>query len=74
MPTPQPRLDDPGCPCLALLTTNVEQDLERACASGGHSASPVFNLVVGNRALRIALLRGPVDEIVELIEVQRSRA
>jgi hypothetical protein len=70
--TPRPMLDDSGFPCLALLTTNLEQDVKRACEHGGHSPTAPFVLTVNHRPLKVGLLRGPSDELIELIEIQRS--
>ena len=64
-------LDVAGFPCLALLTNRLDEDLERACDSGGHSPSEAFAIEVDGNLLKVVLLRGSSDELVELIEVHR---
>lgn len=61
-------LDAPGFPCLALLTNRLPEDLEQARQAGGHDISDTFELQPHERRLKIALLRGPANEIIELIQ------
>jgi hypothetical protein len=70
---PRTMLDDAGFPCLALITNRLEEDLRAACEHGGHETVGPFDAAVHGRALRIALLRGPGDELIELIEFLRDR-
>jgi hypothetical protein len=66
-----PYLDDPGFPCLALLTNSLSKDMERALEAGGVSCGSHFETMVNDKCLQIALLRGPCGEPVELIEFKR---
>lgn len=61
-------LDDRGASCLALVSTEIDADLLRVREQGGDVISEPFELHVGGRNLRIALIRGPSGEIVELIQ------
>jgi hypothetical protein len=65
-------LDDAGFSCVALLSNRLDDDLRRAVAAGGRAVGDPFELTVNRRALRIALLRGPAGELVELIQPLRS--
>jgi catechol 2,3-dioxygenase-like lactoylglutathione lyase family enzyme len=67
----EPCLDDPGFPCLALLTNELETDLQRALDAGGEKCGTHFETMVNDKSLRIALLRGPCGEPIELIEFKR---
>ncbi len=67
-------LDDPGFPCLALITTDIETDLQRLEKTGAREVSSPFSLPMNGKILRVAMLRGPSDEIVELIEFKASKA
>jgi catechol 2,3-dioxygenase-like lactoylglutathione lyase family enzyme len=70
----KPFLDDAGSSCVALLCNNIAADLARAGRCGGQTPSPVFSSRVNGRELRIALLRGPSDEIIELIDLGAPHA
>ena len=63
-----PMLDDQGATCLALLSTDCESDAVRAGSASGGSTSQTFTLTVAEKPLRIALVRGPDGEIVEIIQ------
>jgi hypothetical protein len=71
LPAPTPYLDDGGFPCLALLTNKLDDDLARMLEHGG-STGGVFTLDVGGASKRIAILRGPSRELIELIEIPRK--
>jgi len=60
-------LDDSGFPCLALISSRLNKDRELALEMGSRGASSEFCLVVADNPLQIALLRGPDNELVELI-------
>ncbi|MEI7752744.1 MAG: hypothetical protein WCJ71_11740, partial [Candidatus Omnitrophota bacterium] len=66
-------LDAPGFRCLALITTDLVADLKKLAGVGGVEISEPFGLLMNQKMLRIALLRGPSDEIVELIEFKTSK-
>ena len=67
-----PHLDDAGFPCLALISNRVAEDQNNAIEMGGRDASEKFALEIGGKMLEIVVLRGPDNELVELIEFQRS--
>jgi hypothetical protein len=66
-----PYLDDAGFPCLALITTNLTEDVHKAVSEGALEASEPFSFVVGGKKLMIALLRGPGNELIELIQINK---
>lgn len=68
-----PCLDDPGFPCMGLLTTRLNEDLGRALCMGGRDASSIFRMKVGGKSLALAFLRAPDGHWVELIELVRER-
>ncbi len=70
-PPATPFLDDDGAACLALLSNRLEEDMSRALQCGGRSGAR-FAARVNGQDLRIGLLRGPSDELVELIEIQKG--
>jgi hypothetical protein len=63
-----PYLDEPGFPCLALISNSLSKDKEKARSTGARKVSDEFKLEVGGKLLTIVLLRGPDNEIVELID------
>ena len=65
-------LDDSGFPCLAVITNRLTEDQDTAMEMGGRDASEEFALEVGGKPLEIVVLRGPDNELVELIEFQHS--
>lgn len=67
-----PYLDSRGFSCVALISTSLEKDVGMSLDYGGHSPSAPFKLHVNDHDLRIALLRGPSDEIVEFIQIQEA--
>ncbi len=69
---PAPMLDSPGFPCLALLTTNIDDDLGRLAKAGNGEFLNPFNITVNGKTLRLAMLRGPDREILELIQFNRE--
>jgi catechol 2,3-dioxygenase-like lactoylglutathione lyase family enzyme len=62
-------LDEPGWTCAAMVSSDVEGDLLRLADCGASESTPPFEFAAGGRRLRIALVRGPAGEIVELIEL-----
>lgn len=69
---PIPMLDAAGFPCLALLSTSLEDDGRRLLEAGAHSATGAFEVSVNGKPLHVAVFRGPDDELIELIEIQRG--
>lgn len=61
-------LDDPGFPCLALLTNDIAAD----AAAVGRDAADAFGFRVGGRDLKVLVGRGRDGEPIELIEVSRG--
>lgn len=66
-----PYLDDAGFPCLAVITNRIADDQDVLLKMGGGDASKRFAIEVGGKMLGIVVLRGPDNELIELIEVQR---
>ena len=67
----KPFLDSPGFTCLAFLTNNLEQEVNRLADIGAREITEPFFLSVNNKPLKIVLLRGPSDELIELIQITR---
>ncbi len=70
-PCEKPFLDDSGFPCLALITNNIANDTAKALQAGGHSSAGEFISSVNGKILQIQLVRGPDQELIELIQFQR---
>jgi len=64
-------LDEPGFTCIALITTCLAEDHRLARAAGGRDGSLPFNIEVFGKPLTIVILRGPDNELIELIQFQR---
>lgn len=71
LPAKKPFLDDSGFSCLALITNNLKQDAAKMLQMGGHSSTSEFIASVNAKILKIELVRGPDQELIELIEIQR---
>jgi hypothetical protein len=69
---PEPALDAPGHPCVALVSNNVAADGERLMAEGASRRSGAFSLTIAGKPLRVEIFEGPSRELVELIELVRS--
>jgi catechol 2,3-dioxygenase-like lactoylglutathione lyase family enzyme len=67
-------LDAAGFPCLAVLTSNISRDADRLLEAGAHEPTGTFSVVVGGKPLQVALFRGPDDELIELVEIQKGRS
>ena len=61
-------LDSTGYPCLALLSSDIEADTRRAAAAGAVESSAIFDMVVGGKSVRIAMIRSPGGAICELVQ------
>ncbi len=66
-------LDQPGATCLALISTRIEDDLERCVRSGGEGAAGPFTMAVNGQDLSIALIRSPSGNPIELIQPHSRR-
>lgn len=66
-------LDDPGFPCVAFLTTDIDNDRARLRHHGAAEVGEVFNVQVAGLALEVCFLRGPSGEPVELIQARGRR-
>jgi len=64
-----PYLDTQGFPCLALISTRLTEDKEAAQEMGACEVGEEFNLEVAENLLKIVILRGPDNELFELIEI-----
>jgi len=71
--TARPFLDDPGFPCLALISTSLTMDKESLLEVGAHDVSEEFILGVGQKYLRIVIVRGPDNELIELIQLDLGK-
>jgi hypothetical protein len=60
-------LDDAGWTCLSVITSRAAESLARV-QSTASELGELFELHVGGNRLRIAFVRGPDAELVELIE------
>jgi catechol 2,3-dioxygenase-like lactoylglutathione lyase family enzyme len=67
-----PMLDDSGFPCLAILTTSMKRDMEKLWETGVTESTGEFMVEVNGRTLKVLIFRGPDDELIELIEIQRA--
>ena len=67
-------LDDPGFPCLALISSSLARDQDTAGEMGARESSEEFFLEVGEKVLKILMLRGPDQELLELIEIPKTGA
>ena len=65
-------LDDAGYTCLALISSNLEKDIENAEKSGAYDVCIPFQTVVNNRSLTIGLFRTPGGVLIELIMVGKK--
>jgi hypothetical protein len=65
-------LDSAGFSCLALLSSSVIVDRDRAVEMGGLEPTEKFVLKVGGKCLDIVLLRGPDKEIIEMIGLSKG--
>ena len=65
---PRPMLHDRGATCLALLSTDLRVDVPGVSVESDGVKPSMFDIVVAQKRLRIALLRGPDGEIVEFIQ------
>ena len=63
-----PYIDDPGFPCLALITNKLAKDTTKLREMGGREVSDVFHMVMNEKQLNILVLRAPGGELIELIE------
>lgn len=68
-----PALDQPGATCIAFLTSNLNKELNRLGEKGYHKSSPAFLMEVNDKELKIAFIRGPSNEIIELIEINHGK-
>ncbi|MBL6935334.1 MAG: hypothetical protein ISR48_07965 [Alphaproteobacteria bacterium] len=62
-------LDQAGFPCLGLLSSNVEEDANKARHAGGHSFTPRFTMQINQKTMKLIMFRTPEGKLVELIEL-----
>ena len=67
----KPHLDDPGFTSVALITNNIEKDYEIITSKGAQEAGEIFNLEVNHKELRVCIIRGPSNELIELIQLAK---
>lgn len=63
-----PMLDDTGFTVLALITTDIAEDAPRV-SHGAAEVGRTFEQRIAGRNVRLAFVRGPSGELVELVEV-----
>lgn len=68
----QPRLDDAGFPCLALLSNDLAADQERLLAVFPDTEIARFSLTVDRKPLDFLLATSPGGHIIELIQARKS--
>jgi catechol 2,3-dioxygenase-like lactoylglutathione lyase family enzyme len=61
-------LDDNGFPCIAFISTDLNDDRKRLTRYGASATGDDFSQVVGGRTLRLCIVRGPDTEPLELIQ------
>lgn len=66
-----PYVDDPGFPCLALISNSLIKDKEFILTMGARNISEEFSLEVGEKKVKIIMLSGPDNELLEIIEFCR---
>lgn len=62
-------LDDAGCACLSLLTTNLAEDSERCASAGAQDMTAIQELVLNGRQMRVRLFRTPGGAPLELLQI-----
>jgi len=65
-------LEDSGFPCLTFLSHRLEDDSNRLMKEGASLSGDLFSLEVNQKWLNIKILRGPNNELIELIEIQQT--
>ncbi|MDP7191472.1 MAG: hypothetical protein QF553_06375 [Alphaproteobacteria bacterium] len=65
-------LDQAGFPCLGLLSSNVEEDANRAHNAGGHDFTQLFTMRINQKAMKLIMFRTPEGKLVELIELDKQ--
>lgn len=64
------QLDAAGPTCLAFYSNRIEEDALRLCSLGGTDFSGIFDLVLGQQTMSIALMRAPGGPLLELISLK----
>ena len=63
-------LDRAGFPCLAFLTNDLSRDRLRLIDCGAQDASEPSSHRINEKGLRLTIMRGPSQELIELIEFE----
>ena len=61
-------LDDLGCTCLSFLVRDISDALEDCREHGARDVGEIFSLDVGGKSVDVALVRGPRNELIELLQ------
>jgi hypothetical protein len=64
------RLDSTGPTCLAFYCNNLEEDAHCLIELGATDCTGIFDLTLGNRNMRIAMMRLPGGPLLELISIR----
>ena len=65
-------LDQAGFPCLGLLSSNVEEDANKAHSAGGRDFTQLFTMQINQKAMKLIMFRTPEGKLVELIELDKQ--
>jgi hypothetical protein len=65
-------IDQAGFPCLAMLSTDLTGDCALLERFGAADPSGPFTLDVNKRRIEVELVRGPSQELIELIQVVQN--
>jgi hypothetical protein len=66
-----PMLDDDGFSCLSFISTDLDHDVQELSKFGIKDACENFQLVINKKKLKICIVRGSNEELVEFIEIVR---
>lgn len=64
-------LDSDGFPCIAFITTHLQNNLENLISLGIHSVVSPFNLTVQSKKMLLTMFRLPGGSLCELIEIKK---
>ena len=67
---PSSKLDNLGISCLAFYTTDIAEEIETLQSKRPLAISEDIALEINNRNLKINMLKGPSEELIELIELE----
>ena len=65
-------LDQAGFPCLAFISNDLVSDRLQLIQCGAQNISEISDHTINGKALKVAFGRGPSQELVELIEIEKK--